>query len=494
MEPSRHRFAAVLTPHGLDVIEHLPRGRKLAVERHARSGEAFAGLAQAATRLADLMESLGGRKHRLDLVLSGFDVRYHVLELPTAERKLLAPVVERELRQLEPNLARPVIGFSYEAPLWDRPKTLPGAVLAAAVPQNTLEVLSSALENRGIRLHYVTVVPQAVQRLYEVFAEQEDPAILVLVMPEFTVIATFVEGRVRLCWESNVRSTPGGPIDEDVLAGRLAAARHFIQQTSRGSTPSKVLLAAESEERASLEKLVRHAAAASCEPLGPAHAAPGALLALGASLDAVAKDRLNLLPSHLRSSPLAEPVTRAVAAGIGALAVAIAGSGAWASLSQAAGSGADWDLSEVAAIEARLEAVEPILRARKEHGARLAVFKDLARRRAWPPALLHAIAQATPEAVQLDSIVIQRLEAGWQARVSGTGAGFHAASAMGSVDRMFRELSLLLSGAKVTLAHLSDATGDREAEARVQFTIAITLEDETVELSDTSLSARGSER
>jgi hypothetical protein len=476
--PGRRGFAAALTPHGIDVVEHLPRGGRLTVQHHARSGDPLASISEAAARLADLVESLGGRGRRLNLVLSGFETRYHVLELPPAERKLLAPVVERELKRLEPDLVQPVVGFSFESPLWKQPRTVPPAVLAAAVARSTLEILAGMLERRGIALDHVTVIPQAMQRLYEVFCSAEDPLVSVLVTPELTVIAAFVEGRVRLCWESNVRAAPGGAIDQDVLAGRLAAARHFVQQISRGRAPAKVYLSCDPEERALLEDLTRRAIPVVCEPLGPVDAAPGALLALAASLDAASSDRLDLLPGFLKPSAASEPALRRMVAGACALAIAVAGWGAWSGLSRLAASSREGgDLQTLAALQARLEAVEPVLIERQAHAARLAVLGELAEGRRLPPRLLQAIALATPPAVQLDTIVVERVESGWQARVSGTGAGVHAASAMGSVDQMFRELAARVPDASAVLTHLSDAGGERPGEALVRFAIALTLLD-----------------
>lgn len=473
----RHGFAAALTPHGIDVVEHVPSGGKLTVERHARSGEALASIPEAAGRLADLVESLGGRARRLDLVLSGFEARYHVLELPPAERKLLAPVVERELKGLEPDIIEPVVGFSFESPAWKGPRTVSPAVLAAVIPRSALEILAGTLERRGIALDHVTVTPQAMQRLYEVFCPAEDPAVLLVATPELTVIAAFVEGRVRLCWESNVRTAPGGAIDTDVLAGRLASARHFVQQVSRGRAPAKAFLSADAVERPLLEDLARRAIGVTCEPLGPLQAAPGALLALAASLDAASADRLDLLPRFLKPSAAPEPGLRAVAAAVSVVAVAVAGWGAWTGLSKAASSQEGTDLEAVAALEARLEALEPVLLERKAHAGRTALLRELAELRRFPPSLLGAIALATPPAVQLDTIAIERQGRGWQARVSGRGAGIHAASAMGSVDHMFRELTRLVPSASVVLTDLADAGGEQTGEASVRFAIAVTLSD-----------------
>lgn len=474
----RHGLAAALTPHGIDVVEHVPRGGKLTVERHARSGEALASILEAAERLADLVESVGGRGRRLNLAVSGFEARYHVLELPPAQRKLLAPVVERELKRLEPDVIEPVVGFSFESPTWKGPRTVSPAVLAAVIPRSTLEILASTLERRGIALDHVTVTPQVMQRLYEVFCPAEDPVVLLVATPELTVIAAFVEGRVRLCWESNVRIAPGGAIDSDVLAGRLAAARHFVQQVSRGRAPAKVFLSADAEERPLLEDLARRAIAVTCEPLGPLQAAPGALLALAASLDAASQDRLDLLPASLKPSAAFEPRARTALAGISALVVAIAAWGAWSSLSRAA---ASWErgreLEAAAALEGRLQALEPVLRERREHASRVTLLLELESQRAVPPALLQAITAATPPAIQLDTITLERLERSWRARISGWGAGAHAAAAMRSVDEMFRELSRLLPGASVILDHLSDDV-ERGGEGAVRFAMAVTWDDE----------------
>jgi Tfp pilus assembly protein PilN len=212
--------------------------------------------------------------------------------------------------------------------------------------------------------------------------------------------------------------------------------------------------------------------------LGPVDAAPGALLALAASLDAASSDRLDLLPGFLKPSAASEPALRRMVAGACALAIAVAGWGAWSGLSRlAALSREGGDLQTLAALQARLEAVEPVLIERQAHAARLEVLGELAEGRRLPPRLLQAIALATPPAVQLDTIVVERVESGWQARVSGTGAGVHAASAMGSVDQMFRELAARVPDASAVLTHLSDAGGERPGEALVRFAIALTLLD-----------------
>lgn len=470
---SRHGFAAALTPHGIDAIDHVHRVHGLAVGRHVRTGEALATVREAASRLADLVESLGGRGHGLNLVLSGFDTRHHVLELPPARPKLLGPVVERELKRLEPDLSEPLIGFSYE-PTYRGPRSLPPAVVAAAVPQSTVTIIAATLEERGIGLEHVTVVPQAMQRLYLVFADQHDPALLALVTPEVAVIAAFIEGRVRLCWESVVRPAPGGAIDLEVLGARLASGRHFIQQTSRGQTPLKVLLAAEPEEQGIVAQLVSDTLHIQSEPLGPPQASPGALLALGASLDAAGAGGLNLLPPWLKPSVGADPRLRTIAAAVCALAVTVTGWTAWLGIQRAArASESSSDLETLAAIEAQLQTIEPILLARREHAARLEILNRLAGERSVPPSWLGAVAQATPPAVQLDTLVIERQEEGWQMRLSGTAVGVHVASAMQAVDRMFRELRHLLPEATIGLLHLSDASRDTAPDAAVEFAISV---------------------
>lgn len=483
MSHSRHGFAAAVTAYGIDLVRHVPRGGRLTVEQHLHSGEPFASVAEAATALADLAESLGARNRRLDLALCGFDTHYHILELPPASEKLLRPVVEREVKELEPQLAQPVIAFSYQTPHWSKPKTLAAAVLAAAAPTSTIELIAATLEGRNIELGHVTVVPQAMQRLYEVFGAQQDPTMLVMVTSALAVIAAFVEGRVRLCWESNVRAVPGGPVDEGVLGGRLSAARHFIQQTSRGQLPSIVLVSAEPAERQAVEKLIREAVTANCQPLGPPHASPGALLALAASLDADSSDRLDLLPSHLKPSAAAGLGPRGVAAGIGTFAVAVAGWMAWTALSRVDSSYvSSRSVDSLAALERQLRGIEPVLLARKQHAERLAVLKALSGERSVPSALLAAIARATPSAVQLDTIRIERVENGWQGWAIGRGAGTHAAAAMRSIDQMFRELRQLLPDASVSFAHLSDAAQERAGEVLVRFSITIALQSTSGEM------------
>lgn len=494
LERRRCGFAALLTPQGVDVVLRAVRGGTLAVKRSMRAAETFRTGVEAAERLADLIEALGGRGSRLSLVLSGFGVRYHVLELPLAPPGVLAPVVRREFLRLEPDLIQPVIAFGQSLPVGRLPVTSP-SLLAAGVPRPLLESIVRVLASRGIALEHLTVVPQAVQRLYHTFGNNVDPALLILFVPELTVIAAFHQGQVRMCWEPIVRQAAGGPLELRVLGDRIAAGRHFVQQASRGQGPSAVLIAAEADERPPIEQFMAESVELPAQQLGPEQASPGGLLALGGAIDAASRGSLNLLPRGLQPSVATDPAwSTAVAAACG-IAVATLGWLAWQNVGRATTAA---DLRSVRpaveAATAQFTGHEPAARARYHHAMQLAVLGTLERERAVAPLVLSAITHAAPAAVRFDSLTIERRDDGWHARLSGIAAGRHAASAMQAVDRMYRNIRDRLPAATITLARLGDAGTLGANNAVVGFTLALVLENDLTQAPEPVSSAREAPR
>ena len=406
MKSGRRGFAAVLTPRGVHVVryERVPGGLRAA--RYAREEGPYDDPREAAGRLAELVEAEGGRGARLALAVSGFGTFHQVLSLPPAPPELLAPVVARELARLHvfelPGLEDPVTGFARLGP----PAGGPQPVLAAAAPRPLLDALAAALGARRIALEHVTVVPQAVQRLYAAFVAAPGPAVVALLAPDSPVLAAFWQGALRLCWELILRQDGGAPADLTVLADRVRYGRLYLEQEFRPTSPVRVLLAAEPAEREAAER----ALGATVERLGPEGVGPGALLALGAALDALDEGGLNLLPGAPARVARAERLARRLAGAGAAVLVTAALWWAWQGLGDAerAARRAEAARRALETRSAALAGIEPVLLERRAHAERVALLESLAGERARVYDVLAAVAAATPAAVRLDSLSLRR--------------------------------------------------------------------------------------
>lgn len=453
------RFGALLAPNGLHIVEYRRGRRGLEIRRTHRHDTPATSIAEAAERLADLIRSAGGRGGRVAVALTGFGSCHTILALPPAKPELLRPVITRELLRFFPDLQDPLVEFVAVGASGDGA----GAkqeFLAGAARRETVGVLQGVLADREITLEHVTVLPRVLQRLRDSVAAGPEGVVLAVLPAAAPALGFFHEGGLRLFSEPLMRSGDARRL-ADVVPEQVERGLLFVRQQFHGATIGRLLLAAEPAEHEALSVLLGGMPGLRVERLGPGGVAPGALLALGAALDARDPAGLNLLPPGLRPPRQAERLSRALGAASAAVLALAAVGWAWTAVRAEARA-----RDSVRELEQQLEervvplaAVRPVIDERQAHNLRLAFLAGLQAERMRLQDLLRAVALAAPAAIRLDHLSVARVEADWHVALAGRAEATTSAVAVRAIDRLFRELPRRIPVRDLTLDQLADATG-----------------------------------
>ncbi len=449
------RFAAVVSPHGLHVVEYDRARGGLALHGGIRQSDPGGDAGALAASLADAIESMGGRGGELVLALAGFGTAHHILTLPVADEEILRPIVGRELRRYYPKLDDPVIDFVRGAEV-EGSSPRKQEVLVGAVPRQLGVTLARTLAERKVTLHHVTVLPEVLQTLFDTFDGSPDPAVMVLLMETGLLIGCFHHRALRLFIEPP-QDVHGRPLrDPEAVTEQVERANLFLRQQFPTETVSRVLLAAPTGEYDAAESALR--AELESDVVRMADAPAGSLAALGAALDADGPRPLRLLPPEVRPRTPAERWTRRLATA--AAGVLMAAAVWWA--------GAGMTVARVEADRARsmegrvrtelawLNSVERTLEARRDHETRVTFLSGATDARAGTRRILAAVAAAAPSGIRLDTLRVAREGDGWALRLSGRAEGGTSAEAVRAVDRLYRGIPERLPADELELGDLRD--------------------------------------
>jgi hypothetical protein len=413
-------YSALLCPAGVHVVAYRRAGGGVRVEWYTRELRSPLRPEEAAGILGDLLESQGARRRPVSIAVTGFGTCHQILTLPRAGREVLEPVVTRELRRFYPDLFAagelpPVIDF-VELESSESAATSQKDLLVAAVPRGFLESVVSTLAARGIRLDHWTIVPRAIQRLYDAFGDSEKTAAALVMVPGWPLLGFFHERELRLF--SEPRSGPAGSGDGGLalVVEHVERGAIFLRQQFRGAAVSQLFLAPGPEvEFATLPAELSQALSLPVSPFGPTGEAPGAFAALGAALDAASDDALNLMPAELRPPSEADRWTRRLV--LASAAVLLAASGWWgwraAQTERQAQAEVQTLTRQLAARGPQIAAIRPVMEARQAHAQRATLLEILSRDRRRLPEVLWPVQAAAPQ-VAVRSLDIDRDPAGWR--------------------------------------------------------------------------------
>ena len=450
------RFAAIVTPHGLHVVEY---GRErgglalLAGIRQTDPGEDAASMAQA---LADAIESMGGRGGQLVLALGGFGTAHHILTLPYAEEEILRPIVRRELLRYYPNLSDPEVGFVPGADV-EGSSPRKQEVLVGAAPRSLATALSRELADRDVELHHLTVLPAVLQTLFETFDGSNAPAVMVVLMETGLLIGCFNQGALRLFIEPP-QDVHGRPLrDPEAVSEQVERANLFLRQQFPNAGAARVLLAAPSGEYPEVEARLTEELDADVVRLADAPA--GSLAALGAALNGDAGRPLQLLPPDVRPRSPSERWTRrlSVAAASVVAAAAIWWAGSAMTVARVEADRARAMESQVRAELAWLNTTERTLEARRAHERRLEFLDRTTAARAEVRRVLSAVAAAASSEITLDTLRVARDgENAWSLELVGRSRAGSSAAAVEAVDDLYRGIPERLPAEELELGGLRD--------------------------------------
>src|SRR5205814_873054 len=160
-----------LCPRGVFGVECQLRGSGVRVDRTFAFPKALGSPIDAAQHLAQSLDAIRARRTDVSVAVRGFGVAQHMLSLPPAPDALLTPIVDREMRRLEPGLLEPVIGWMTLAAEVASPgeQTPQRQLSAATAPAALLAAVERAVVASGNVLGHVTVAAAALQQIQDEF-------------------------------------------------------------------------------------------------------------------------------------------------------------------------------------------------------------------------------------------------------------------------------------------------------------------------------------
>jgi hypothetical protein len=294
---------AYACPRGVSAIEYRVTGKGIEVLRTFDHPARINSERQAADHLLRILQDAGIKRAGMALTIRGFGVVHHMLALPPARDELLTPLVDRELKRLEPQLDEPRVGWIGlpvdPAEMTDAPPQR--QVLAAAVPKHVGDALAAAIAAAGHRLAHLTALPAAAQRLHEQFVPDGSPSALVAPLDDGALLAFFLGGAMRLVVEPPVAE--GDSLDAPAIAEELELGAMFVRQQFRGAQVARVVIAAPGDSFMGAEAVINERLGVPVTRMNVQHLSAGALVALGGVIDSRSEQPLSLLGGPQRASP-----------------------------------------------------------------------------------------------------------------------------------------------------------------------------------------------
>ena len=465
---------AYVCPRGVYTIECATVGGSLMVQRRFEVSAQIDDAAAAADQIIRALRSAGIERANVAVAMRGFGVAHHVLQMPPARDELLSPVVDREMRRLEPQLASATVGWIPLPPVDAGSETPPQrSLLAAAVPLEAASALHQRLAAAGYQLLHLTALPAAMQRLLEEFDSDAQSTAFVAPLPDGAFIGFSLQNAIRLAVE------PPLPHDAEhesaALAEEVELGIMFVGQQFRGAHVDRVSLLGSKVSLADVETSLTERLHIPAGQVGPRDLSPAAIAALGAVLDARSRHPLALggETRRRRDTRVRTAVERASMAAVAVVAI-LAG---WVVLQSARAWSAGRDLQ---AAQHRVEqdafGLAPLRStANQRRMVRDAVqaLRLVANDRADLQQTLSGISAAARPPISIDSLRLQRAAAGWLGSIGGTVNGPSNARAVETLHGLYRELPERLSADSVRLDQLRYGDTDTDPSApMVRFQIS----------------------
>ena len=457
------RFGALIDPDRIYVIEYVRQAAGVEIVDHLSVARSMPSIEEAADALVDLLRSSSGRgEAQLTAAIRGFGVSYHLLTLPPAGADVLAPIIEREMRRLFPDIEDPLVGFAVGGHIdrrtgkpamenkrkyperrgVDAADVLPLEILAAAAPRHVVSTVAASLQLAGIQLDHLTVVPQAMARLYREVNGSPDPAALAIMLQGAPVIGVFQGGDVRFISEPPASEEGISSVDIQTVIDQVGRARMYLRQHFRGADIDRIFVAAEPADQAHVDAVLNAALNVDVMPLAPAMGPPAAIAALGSVLNAEAGAEMVLYPSPVDLRRVVERrrarMRALLAATVCGMAVLVA-----AFMTVTASRAAGELRTERALADSQMAKITPAMGVIDERVAnidRIAAIQAHHGRRQQLARLLNGIRLAQPPNVGLTSASLTRTPEGWRVDLSGTAVGSTGAEVLEGIDEFSREL------------------------------------------------------
>lgn len=491
------KFGALIDPDRIYVIDYVRKPGGVEIVNHMSVVRSMPTIEEAADAVVELVRPAAAPGNaQLTAAIRGFGISYHLLTLPPAGADVLAPIIDREMRRLFPDIEDPLVGFAVGghidrrtgklAPVTAKKglperrssgtggEVLPLEILATAAPRHVVTTVAETLERAGIRLGHLTVVPQAMARLYREVNGSPDPAALAIMLQGSPVIGVFQGGDVRFISEPPPSDEGLSAVDVQTVIDQVGRARMYLRQHFRGADISRIFVAADPADQAHVDAVLNAALDVEVVPLAPAMGPPAAIAALGGVLNAEAGAEMVLYPSpaDLRK---ADAKGRARIWTLAAAVVSLMAVGVAVFMTLAAARAADNLRTERAAADAQLAQIAPAMSVIGERRANMervsAITAHYAGRRQLAR-LVNGIRVAQPVNVGVTGAALTRVSGGWRVEITGTSIGATGADVLEGVAEFSRELTarVPVQGFNLDSFEYAGGAGDMSGNFKISFT------------------------
>ena len=466
---------AYVCPRGVYTIECKRDGGSIAVERRFEVSVQVDNPTSAADQVIRALRSAMITNADVAIAIRGFGVAHHVLQMPPATDELLTPIVDREVRRLEPQLVNPVVGWTPLPPLDVGPETSPQrSLLAAAIPADVVQAIEQRLQAAGYRLLHLTALPSAMQRLLEEFDPATDSTAFVAPLPDGAFIGFSLNGALRLIVEPP--SQQDAEHEAAALAEEVELGVMFVRQQFRTTQIDRITLVGSKVSLSDAETALTERLHVPAKRLSVRDLSPAALTALGAVLDAQATAPLSLGGATLGTRELRAQSTLTSISFAALVLVALLGAWLMTELvrEKRASSALHTAQRRVEQDAFGLAPLRSTADQRRMFRDAVAALRLVATDRAELQQVLSGIAATVRPPVRIDSLRLSRAATGWVGNLAGTVSGTTNARAVQTLHDLYRELPLRLTTDSLHLDELAYADAQDDAGAAlVRFQLSL---------------------
>jgi hypothetical protein len=469
-------FGAYVCPRGVHFVEARPREGGLQVLRTFESVRVLRSAAEAAREVAAALAEAGARRAEVALVVRGFDLGHHTLTLPPARDEMLAPIIEREVRRLEPNLTDPVIGWMPlpdEDPGGDHPPQR--QLCVAALPGAAAALFESELREAGHTLWHLTALPAAVQRLaHELDGDQAVTAMLAP-LPDGLFLGLLLGGVLRIPIEPPLleHDVPDGT----AMAEETELGATYVRQQFRGARVERAVIVGPAELWPDTQSLLIERLGVPVQRIDLQGLSTASLAALGAIMDARAPEPLAIAGRTVAQKHRASrAVLRQVSLAAVAATVIVA---AWAVLQAVDARRANDQLLDARRrLSQATVDVGPLRQTAEQRRLvrdAMTLLRVTNRDRAELQHALAAIGSGVTGPIRLDSLQFDRGSDGWVASLAGRAAGTTSGGAVQALHDFYRDLPRRVVMDALALEELAYVDSAASAGSFVRFRVSFVL-------------------
>jgi Tfp pilus assembly protein PilN len=491
-DKARRTYAALIEPAGIWLFEFQLEKGGFRIVNHTSDMRRFDDAADAFVALNRLLLNQEFRRASVSIAIHQFGVFHHTITLPAADERVLRPVIRRDVQRTfgiqDPVVAFAAVGQPLERRGPERADavTAPRQYFVVGMPRTVSDSLVRELCAPNLEVRCVTVVPEAIRRVYESTHEDADATAALLCLAGEPHLAFFINGRLELALDPPIALEGDRFVDPATILAQVERGVVYLRQQFRGAELKVLLLAAPAADQHSLTEMLEDRLGIRVKPLMPRGGSPEAVVAMGAVLAGGSPHQLDLYPHPPTFAERARESLRGTQGVSTGLSVAAAVIAFWAVFQITAFRRTEIDVQTLREQVNRgipaLAPVKELAQRRARYVARLAIADAVMVERDGLASQLAGVARILPVSVRIDSLGMARVQSGWAATVTGRVASMSAAESVRALNDFFQALqarpditSSSLDQFDYLTAPTADSTHAIDHPVNIQFRISFSM-------------------